>query len=181
MENINEKYELMQHITRVSDLAYKMAKFMGLEELECREIAIAGHLHDVGKLMLHPDILNKKGKLTSEEKSYIEDHVKYSFMMAYAFENKLSANIIRMIKEHHENYDGTGYPDKKAGSELLLGSLIIKTCDVYDAMRSDRPYRVSLSQGEALAEMMKESHKYDPKCLVALAQLTKESEYKEAI
>lgn len=173
MNNIDEKYALLQHMSRVSELAYRMAHYFGLEERKCKEISIAAHLHDVGKFLVNPKILNKRGKLTEEEKSSVMEHVDFSYIIGHLMSSRLTADILRMIYEHHENYDGTGYPKGKTGDQMLLGSHIIKICDAYDAMRSERPYRKAMSKLEAFEEVMRHRSQYHPECINCLVKLEK--------
>lgn len=171
--NIDEKYELINHMNRVATLSKRMAEYMKIEESVSKEIYIAAHLHDVGKLVMHQSILNKRGIITKQEKEYLNDHVKYSYVASLLFGEKLTEDIIEMIFQHHENYDGTGYPRGLKDCQIHIGAHIIKVCDVYDAIRSDRPYREAMSQQEAFAEMMKEVEKYHPSCLKALEEIEK--------
>lgn len=173
MSNISEKYDLLQHLNRVSELSYKMAQFMGLEEEYCKEIGIAGHLHDIGKMLIFQDILNKPGTLSQEEKSYLKEHVKYSLIIGMLMEDKLSKNILTMIFQHHENNDGTGYPNSLIGEQILIGSHIVKICDVYDAMRSERPYRGKLTKEQSLKLILEEKTKYNAQCINALIEIEK--------
>jgi HD-GYP domain-containing protein (c-di-GMP phosphodiesterase class II) len=171
MNNIDEKFALLQHMSRVSELAYKMAKHMGLSERDSKEVAIAGHLHDVGKFFVHPDILNKTNKLTREELAYVQEHVDFSFLVGHMMGNRLTPDILRMIWEHHENADGTGYPKGKRIDEVLPGSHIVKICDSYDAMRSDRPYRKALTAHQAIEEILNHKEQYDDRCIRALIEM----------
>lgn len=169
--NIDEKYELLQHLNRVSELAYKMAKHMKIEDSVCKEIAIAGHLHDIGKICINQDILNKTGKITVEEKSYLQEHVKYSYIMGLMMGERLTEDIVLMIYQHHENNDGTGYPNGVSGDETHIGSHIIRICDTYDAMRSNRPYRIGMSKESAFEEICTEKEKFNELCVLALMEI----------
>lgn len=169
--NIDEKFELLQHLNRVSDLSHKMAIQMGLSDEICKEIAIAAHLHDVGKLLVHPAILNKEGRISAEEKTYLQEHVKYSYLIGLFVGERLSEDILTMIQQHHENHDGTGYPNNLHGRELHIGSQIIRVADVYDALRSERPYRKRLSKNEAFEIMLNEKQYYNLECLETMKNL----------
>lgn len=181
MNNIDEKYALLLHMSRVSEMAYQMAHLFGLDERKCKEIAIAAHLHDVGKFLVNPRILNKTGKLTDEEKTSVMEHVDFSYIIGHLMSNRLTKDILRMIHEHHENYDGTGYPKGKKGDQVLLGSHIVKICDAYDAMRSERPYRKAMSEIEAFDEIVRNRNQYHPECIKCLVKLENISQTAEAV
>lgn len=181
MNNIDEKYALLLHMSRVSEMAYRMAHLFGLEERNCKEIAIAAHLHDVGKFLVNPMILNKTEKLTEAEKTSVMEHVDFSYIIGHMMSNRLTPDILRMIFEHHENYDGTGYPKGKKGDQMLLGSHIVKICDAYDAMRSERPYRKAMTRIEAFDEIMRHRNQYNQECINCLAKLEKIEHTAEAV
>lgn len=178
--SIDETYELLKHAHRVSDLAYTMAKKFELDEHECREIAIAASLHDIGKFLLDPQVLNKKGKLTAVEMNQIKQHVNYSYKIGVMILPHLNSNVLKMVHEHHENYDGTGYPNAKSRDNLAFGSQIIRVCDSYDAMRSVRPYRSPLSKWEAF-EMIRSGAEYNPLCVEKLKIIENINETAEAV
>lgn len=170
-DNIDEKYELMQHTNRVAKLAYRMAKYMKLKDSVCKEITIAAELHDIGKLLIEPQILNKVGGISKEEKKYLENHVTYSYMLSLLLKQNLTEDIVTMIYQHHENNDGSGYPNFLKGGEIHLGSHIIRVCDTYDAMISDRPYRRLMTKNEAYMAILSEIEKYNVKCVEALGEI----------
>lgn len=166
--NINEKFNLLQHLNRVSDLAYEVALEMGQSEMFAKEVAIAGHLHDVGKLIIHPEILNKQSKISNEEFSYLKKHVTYSSYLLDIFSDNLSNNIIDMVAQHHENADGTGYPKGLDSNDINLGASIIRVCDTYDAITNNRPYSNAEKSEEAIRIIESENNKYLYKCIKAL-------------
>jgi len=116
-------------------------------------LVTAALLHDLGKLMIPEPILNKKGRLTAEEYSLMKSHA----MMSYdAIRNRedLSAHIKVAVRHHHENVDGTGYPDGVTGDKLTIYAKILHVADVFDALTSKRPYKDAYSTYEALEYLM---------------------------
>jgi HD-GYP domain-containing protein (c-di-GMP phosphodiesterase class II) len=109
-------------------------------------------LHDVGKIGISDRILQKPGPLTPEERRVMEEHplLGYEMLRDVAF---LSGEGLAVVRNHHERWDGTGYPSGRAGEEIPLEARVLAVADAFDAMTSDRPYRRALSHGEALAEV----------------------------
>ena len=156
------------HSQRVSRYARIIAKAVGLSSKEIARIEIAGMLHDVGKIHeIFAPILSKPGRLTPEERGIMELHpIKSAELVA-----KLSefADIIPAVRHHHENWDGSGYPDRLAGREIPIGSRIIMFADTIDAMTTDRPYRKALTEVEVRTELQKyKGTQFDPYILDAL-------------
>lgn len=111
---------------------------------------------------MNQNILNKPGKLEKYEKRHIEEHVEYSCMEILRMNMENSKEIAKIIRHHHENFDGTGYPEKLKGKQIPLGSRIIRIADVYDALTSDRVYRKKLTHEQALKIMKREKQHFDP-------------------
>jgi len=156
------------HSQRVSRYSRIIARAIGLTGLEVERIAIAALLHDVGKIHeIFRPILSKPGRLTNEERSIMELHpIKSAELVA-----KLSEfhDIVPAVRHHHENWDGTGYPDKIAGQSIPLGSRIIMFADTIDAMTSDRAYRKAMTEVEVRAELIKfRGKQFDPRICDAL-------------
>ncbi len=150
------------HSKRVSRYSRIIAKALGRSGKEIARIEIAGMLHDVGKIHeIFAPVLSKPGRLTPEERAIMELHpIKSAELVA-----KLSefADIIPAVRHHHENWDGTGYPDRLAGFEIPLGSRIIMFADTIDAMTTDRPYRKAMTEVEVRAELQKyKGSQFDP-------------------
>jgi putative nucleotidyltransferase with HDIG domain len=152
------------HSVRVSEYARQIARELGLNPKHVDQIGTAALLHDVGKI--HEDfapLLRKAGRLTPEERMLMEAHPVRSADLASTiaeFRGKVQADI----RNHHENYDGTGYPDGLAGEAIPLGARIIMIADTIDAMTTDRPYRKALTLSRALEEMKKYAgQQFDPK------------------
>jgi putative nucleotidyltransferase with HDIG domain len=152
------------HSVRVSEYARQIARELGLNPKHVDQIGTAALLHDVGKI--HEDfapLLRKAGRLTPEERMLMEAHPVRSADLASTiaeFRGKVQADI----RNHHENYDGTGYPDGLAGEAIPLGARIIMVADTIDAMTTDRPYRKALTLSKALDEMAKYAgQQFDPR------------------
>lgn len=156
------------HSQRVSKYAKIIAKAIGRPQREIERIAVAALLHDIGKIHeIFEPILKKPGKLTPEERKTMELHPLKSVELA----EKVSEldDVLPAIRHHHENWDGTGYPDRIAGKEIPLGARIIMFADTIDAMMTDRPYRKALNESEVRAELMRMRGKqFDPEICDAL-------------
>ena len=158
------------HSSRVSEIAVRIARRMGLSKTEQNLIRTAGILHDIGKFGIREDILRKKEPLTSEEYDHIRQHPLIGASILSPI--KLLKNIIPYIYYHHEHVDGTGYLHKK-GTEIPLPARILAVADAYDAMTTDRPYRNALAREEILKIFNAEKDRqFDRKAVDALLALT---------
>lgn len=155
------------HSQEVAVMAHLIAKTMGLPDVRCEAIHIAGHLHDIGKLGIPDHILKKEGPLTSGEWKQMREHP----AMGYAILKPVQAlvqgeRIADMVLAHHERFDGSGYPDGIAGSDVPLLSRILSIVDSYDAMAMPRPYHRARTHDEVMAILgTEESQKHDPELL----------------
>jgi len=139
------------HSMRVAHWGREIAKDIGLPAEKVEEIYVGGILHDIGKIGIEDEILNKKGRLTPEEYDKIKQHTVIGYeiiMQAGMFKELLPA-----IRSHHERIDGKGYPDGLVGDEIPLMAKILAISDSFDAMVADRPYRKGLPVEEALNEI----------------------------
>src|SRR2546421_1973405 len=152
------------HSVRVSEYARQIARELGLNPKLVDQIGTAALLHDVGKI--HEDfapLLRKAGRLTPEERMLMQDHPVRSAELAGTI-GEFRGRVQTDIRNHHENYDGTGYPDGLTGEAIPIGARIIMVADTIDAMTTDRPYRKALSLQKALEEMFKHAgRQFDPK------------------
>lgn len=141
------------HSERVSEYAVKIAARMGFSKDKIELLREEALLHDVGKLGIGENILNKKGKLTQEEWETIRKHP----VMGEEILRPIALNeeLLAVIRAHHERYDGTGYPDHLKGEEVNIFAAIISVADAYDAMTSHRAYRAALSKDAAIEELKK--------------------------
>lgn len=144
-----DKYTL-EHSKDVLKLAYLLGKAAELSNEDMAHLLLGAVFHDVGKQFIPQEILCKPGKLTHQEFEVVKQHPKlgYDFMQK---NSKLPEPALNIILEHHERIDGTGYPNKSKGAELSVMSKIVSICDVYNALVSDRVYRLAMSTKKALA------------------------------
>lgn len=158
------------HSTRVGDMAFDLAKNIGLRSNECEKIHIAAHLHDIGKIGVSENVLNKKGKLLPHEWTQIKRHPQIGFEILN--KSKKLKDIAEIVLCHHERWDGKGYPNNLQGLNIPLGSRIIAICDTIDAMMSIRPYRASFSIEETRQEIIaNKAIQFDPKLVDATENL----------
>jgi PAS domain S-box-containing protein len=150
----NNKWE-EQHSKRVSELSYCFGKALNLTEREISELKTIGLLHDVGKIAIDENLLNKEGKLTVEEYEEIKKHPAIGYRILSTV-NEM-CEIADYILAHHESYDGSGYPKGLKGEEIPYLSRIITVIDAFDAMTSDRPYRRAMTYQEAYSELRRVS------------------------
>jgi putative nucleotidyltransferase with HDIG domain len=141
------------HSLRVADYALKLAKRVGFGGHDMERLRLAAILHDIGKIGTYEAILDKPGKLTQEEISLIRKHPSQGADILTPL--NAMKDIIPMMKYHHERYDGSGYPDRLEGEDIPLSARILAIADVYDAMRSERPYRKGLDFDTAVEELRK--------------------------
>lgn len=156
------------HSQRVAEIARALARELGLHFREVDNITTAALLHDVGKIYEEfAPILRKEGKLTPDERRIMDSHPVRSAELVSTISN-LRGYVEKCVRHHHENYDGTGYPDGLSGEEIPLGARIILVADTTDAMTTDRPYRKALSYGRVLEELERYSGKqFDPGVVAA--------------
>ncbi len=165
----NLKNEL-EHGIYVSRLARSLAKEMGLSKEQQEEIALAGLLHDIGKLRLVSNEEEEEVFLL-DEIQYVRSHSRLSYEVLN--EEGYPEDLQKMVYHHHENYNGTGYPDNLMGEDIPLGSRIIRVCDVFAALTSDRPYRKRFSRKEALSMMIDEVAHFDMEIFLCFQRLVR--------
>ena len=148
----------LTHGMCVSNLAFQVVCEMGLPPESCHEMAVAGMVHDIGKLEIAKYLYSREpDPLTIEELKYVRTHS----TMGYAILNERHYSEFVSILHHHENYDGSGYPSNLAGEEIPLGARILRVSDTFAALISDRPYRKAFSMEEAVALMIDEIKDFD--------------------
>ena len=135
------------HATRVSLYALKIGKSIGLSEKQTEDLSFAGILHDVGKIGIPDNILNKPGKLTNKEYEVIKQHPLTGEEICTPI--KSFSRICRIIRHHHEKLNGSGYPDGLTGNDLDIETRIMTVADIYDALTSNRAYRPSMDNKTA--------------------------------
>ena len=149
-------------------------EMLGLEETMCHELAVAGILHDIGKLKLRNYITAEEKPLIVEEIKYVRKHPKLGYESLK--ERGYSDFILESIYYHHENYDGSGYPKNLSGEEIPLGARILRICDVYAALTSKRSYRDAFSPEVAMEMLIDEVKNFDMKIFLAFQRTMHEEE-----
>jgi putative nucleotidyltransferase with HDIG domain len=150
------------HIRRVQEYSVALAREMGVgDENLIKAIEAASLLHDMGKLRVPESILNKPGKLTIPEFEVMKTHSSVGADLLAAIE--FPYPVVPIVRHHHENWDGTGYPDHLSGTDIPIGARILSVVDCFDALTSDRPYRGRLTDAEAVAILQeRRGSMYDP-------------------
>jgi diguanylate cyclase (GGDEF)-like protein/PAS domain S-box-containing protein len=149
------------HSNRVSSFCQSIATEMKMNKDAVNQMKIAGLIHDIGKIGVNESILNKPGSLTIDEKSDIEKHPEIGWRLLSST-NEFS-ELAQFVLNHHERWDGCGYPNGLKGEEIQIEARIIAVADAYDAMTSERSYRKALSKKESIKELMKCSGtQFDP-------------------
>lgn len=154
------------HAMCVSDLAAKLARELGLTEDQIQEIALAGMVHDIGKLKISRYIYGRQeDTMRIEETQYIRRHAQLGEQILR--KQGFSDNICNMVLYHHENYDGSGYPFNLRGEEIPLGARILRVCDVFAALIADRPYRKAFDINTAIRLLIDEVKNFDMRVFLA--------------
>ncbi|MCJ7605191.1 MAG: response regulator [Dehalococcoidales bacterium] len=138
------------HTRKVMDMALAIAQIMGFSPDQIEDLRWASLLHDVGKIAVDPDILNKPGELTSSEYRHIMTHAIVGPNLVKPFVNQ---EVVDIISHHHDHYDGTGFEQTIKGRDIPIGARVIAVADAYQAMISDRPYRKALSMVDTIEEI----------------------------
>jgi len=170
--------EEINHGIRVSNLAYCVATELGLHEDICRELAVAGMLHDIGKLRVSGYLYGRdENTLKIEEMRYVRMHSKlgYEILTRYDYSDFITESILY----HHENCDGSGYPYNLSEDQIPMGAKILRVCDVYAALTSDRPYRKAFDEETAIELMIDEVKNFDMKVFLAFQRVVHKEEQKE--
>jgi putative two-component system response regulator len=139
------------HSEQVAELAVLLGQRLGLSEEQMEDVRWSALLHDVGKIAVDPDILNKPSELTSSEYRHIMTHAVIGPSLVKPFVN---GNVVEIISHHHDHYDGGGLDQLTTGEDIPLGARIVAVADAYQAMTSDRPYRRALTKEDAIDEML---------------------------
>ncbi len=182
-----KKYRIIQtdvakeitHGIHVSNLAYRVGKQMNLPEETCHDLAVAGLLHDIGKLEMAKYVYAKEPENTLhvEELRYVRTHpgLGYVILNEYGYPR----HIVEWVLYHHENYDGSGYPANKTGDEIPLGARILRVCDVFAALTASRPYRKAFDRESAMELMIEEVKNFDMKIFLAFLEVVHTYDFPE--
>jgi putative two-component system response regulator len=137
------------HIERVSNLAVCVGRRIGLTESEIEALKLGGALHDIGKIAVPDQILNKPGPLSPEEWDIMKKHTDVGFKICLPLKDNLGM-ALSVVRHHHEKLDGSGYPDSLKGDQISMVARIMAVVDIYDALITDRPYRKGMRQADAI-------------------------------
>lgn len=159
------------HSREVVDLALALADALRLDAVARRNIEFTALLHDVGKIHIPKEILNKPGPLDDREWAILRGHTIEGERMLRQVGGAL-AKIGKYVRASHEHFDGSGYPDGLAGDQIPIESRVVTICDAYNAMTTDRPYRAARTHREALAEVRRVAgSQFDPRMVAAFESL----------
>jgi len=155
------------HARRVQEKSIKFAKVLKLDPADIQLISIAARYHDLGKALIKPGVLNKPDKLSAEERSLIETHPIRSAEILEPFNLDRKGELLDIIRHHHENFNGSGYPDQLKEDEIPYLSRVIFIVDTFDALISPRPYRLNPFTVECALGMMIDlsGNNFDPELL----------------
>jgi len=163
---------LRGHSARVADLAATVAAHLGLADDVVEAVRLAGRLHDIGKIGSRESVLNKQGSLTPEEREHIKQHVLIGSQLLAPIEELRP--VLGGVRNHHERWDGSGYPDGLKGEEIPIVARIIGAAEVYDALCTSRPYQEKMSPYEAVQRMGQMAGSVlDPRVYAALAEVVR--------
>jgi putative nucleotidyltransferase with HDIG domain len=167
------------HSERVTKLALEIGRTLGLTQEELADLHRAGLLHDIGKIGIPAEVIDKPGGLTDEEDQIIREHPIIGERILEPIE--AYREILPMIRQHHEWFNGKGYPDGIAGEAITIGARILAAADIYDALSSERPYRPALDPDQALQIVQENAGGHlDPVVVDALVKvLEKDTAFKE--
>jgi HD-GYP domain-containing protein (c-di-GMP phosphodiesterase class II) len=157
----------------VAELAVRVGAILGMDAGRLQVLRIAGILHDIGKLGIPSEILNKPSELTDLEYALIQTHAQRSYEIAS--EMPFDGPVAEITLQHHERFDGTGYPRGLQGEEIFLEARILAVCDVYEALTSHRPYRPAWPRQEAVDWIASlAGTAFDPACVEAFLAVAAE-------
>jgi putative nucleotidyltransferase with HDIG domain len=159
------------HSERVTALAVALARELGMPDDDITDLRRGGLIHDIGKLATPPDILDKTGRLTDEEIAVMREHVTRGVHILEPI--PAFARLLPIVAQHHEHWNGGGYPAGLAGTAIARTARVLAVADVFDGLRSDRPYRAGLPMAEVIARIVAGSGThFDPAVVDALTALT---------
>jgi len=158
--------ETGNHVKRVAEYTYLLAKYIGLPERECEMLKQASPMHDIGKVAIPDAVLNKPGRFNDEERAIMDTHAQLGYDMLKYSNRSLLKMAATVAYEHHEKYDGTGYPNQTAGENIHIYGRITALADVFDALGSARVYKPAWDD-ERIFKMFKEERgkHFDPQLI----------------
>ena len=162
------------HGVCVSNLTYLIAMQMGLDEDICYELSVAGIVHDIGKLQLSRYLYGRaEESFQMEGMKYMRMHSKLSYDILQYYD--LSPFVLQSVLYHHENYNGSGYPENLKGEDIPFGARILRVADTFCALISDRPYRKAFDVDTAMEIMIDEIGNYDMEAFLAFQRVIHET------
>ena len=162
--------ELDRHVHDVAELARSLGTRVGLRPGELDEVVRAAQLHDIGKLAVPDEILDKDGPLDQDEWDFVRQHTAVGDRILSAAPDL--STVAELVRASHEHFDGSGYPDGLAGDEIPLGARVVTICDAYHAMTSSRSYRDRVSRADALEELRRcAGAQFDPEVVEEFCSL----------
>ena len=177
---VNDFKSGIKHGVLVANLTFALAKEYGMSDDEAYELKLAAMMHDIGKLKLSEYLYGRTNEsLPEEEKKYMSMHSKISYDVLKKYD--YSDNIMNIVLSHHECYDGSGYPDGRAGEDIPVGARILKVTDEFAALISDRPYRKAFDIDTAVSIMIDEVKNVDMKVFILFQRLIHEDSTLELI
>lgn len=177
-EIIIDLEDLIKHGLVVSRLVNLVSKELGLDSFFIEEMSQAGLLHDIGKLRISNYLYGRQnGELKVEEIKYVRMHsvLSYGILKKQGYSDR----ILNAVLYHHENYDGSGYPNNLKGKNIPFEARILRTCDVFGALVGHRPYREAFNADEAIRLMIAEIKNFDMECFLALQKVVNSKDFCE--
>ena len=160
--------ETGQHVKRVAEYSYLLAKYIGLDERECDMLRQASPMHDIGKIAIPDAVLNKPGRFNDEERKIMDTHAQLGYDMLQSSSRELMQIAAIVAYQHHEKYNGKGYPNQLAGKNIHIYGRITALADVFDALGSARVYKPAWDD-ERIFTLLKEERgeQFDPQLIDA--------------
>lgn len=166
--------ETEQHINRVKEISVRIAQKMYLKHHKINDVLLTAMLHDIGKIAVPEEVLNKSGVLSTHEWMLMKNHSEIGFRIVSSLLDL--EDVALNIRAHHERWDGTGYPDGLAKTDIPIAARIVSVADAFDAMITERCYKETLSENEALEEIMRCSGtQFDPDIVNIFLQIYKDT------
>jgi putative two-component system response regulator len=156
------------HVARVASYVGLIASSLGLDERRCQMLSLASTMHDVGKIAVPDAILLKQGPLTADERAIMERHAERGYRMLEGSSSDLVQLAAEIALNHHERWDGAGYPNRRLDKDIPLSGRIVAVADVFDALTSERPYKKAWPLDKAKEYVLSQSgSQFDPACVDA--------------